>query len=122
MPAAVFTFFGAVIEALVGSFTAPADSTGAAAAALRTCVRYGVQQAGNPLAAAFQTAASLISIAVVWPWHGVGVSSADRGGAAAPALWEHLQRFCWTEGQLHETAAVRDAASASGRMHEVRSL
>ena len=110
VPAAVFTFFGAAIQGIVGSLAAPTSATAGGSAALRECVRYGVQQAGNPLAVFFQTAAALISIAVVWPWHGAGNE---------PPLWDHLQRFCWTEEQIDETAAARNAASTRPEMSKV---
>ena len=115
MPAAIFTFFGAAVQAIVSSLAPSAAAASGSAAALQECVRYGVQQAGNPLSVLFQTAAALISMSMVWPWHGSG------GAGHEPALWEHLQRFCWTEGQMGATAAARDVDSTRQDMQQVRS-
>jgi hypothetical protein len=78
---------------------------------VRDCVRFGVQQAGNPLAVLFQTAAAIISLVIVWPFHGRG---------REPKLWEHLQRFVWTDDRIEEALEMRDEASHTFDMSTVR--
>jgi hypothetical protein len=78
---------------------------------VKECVRYAVQQAGNPLAVFFQTAAAIISLVVVWPWHCQGTE---------PMLWEHLQRFVWTDDRVDEAMQLRDDASHTYNMTKVR--
>lgn len=43
---------------------------------------------------------SLIMLGVLWPYDGAG---------AKPVLWDHLQRFSWTQGHLPSDRAARDA-------------
>ena len=97
----------AVISAALKQYESPTGVEG-----LRDCVRYAVQTVGNPLVAAFTVTAAILSLVVIWPWHGVG---------ATPPLWEHLQRFAWTDGELGAVAAARLEAAATADIDRVRS-
>ena len=108
---AVFTFLGAATSGVVGALAArslpDSDNT-----TVKDCVRYALTQIGNPLSTLFQTAAAIISLLIVWPFHGSG---------REPMLWEHLQRFVWTDDQIEAAMESRDEASHTLDMSKVRS-
>ena len=79
---------------------------------LRSCVRYAVHTVGNPLVAAFTVTAAILSLVVVWPW---------LCAVSTPSLWEHLQRFAWTDGNLGAVAAAQHDAAATADIDRVRS-
>lgn len=58
-------------------------------------------------------ATAIISLIIVWPWHG-------RAGHRVPRLWEHLQRFVWTDDAMEEALAVRNASSQAPNIERVR--
>ena len=107
---AVFTFLGAATSGVIGALAArslpDSDNT-----TVKDCVRYALTQIGNPLSTLFQTAAAIISLLIVWPFHGSG---------REPMLWEHLQRFVWTDDQIEAAMESRDEASHTLDMSKVR--
>lgn len=59
-----------------------------------------------------QVATAILSVLIIWPFSG------PRG--EEPALWEHQQRFAWTDDKIEEVREARTRDSHGRVPHDVR--
>jgi hypothetical protein len=76
-----------------------------------SCAAYALSFFGNPIVSVAIGMIALISLFLVWP---------QLASESSSPLHEHLQRFAWSDGDLAEAVAARNASARRSDVEEVR--